>query len=140
MTKRIGGYLPRLCILLFILLPASIAFGEFKPNVQKKVLDNGLKVLVLEDPSSAVVSVQVWYHVGSKNEVPGKRGLAHMFEHLMFRGTKLVGPNEYSNRVKAIGGTLNAFTNDDLTAYHQTLPKEKLELALFILSLVSKRR
>lgn len=101
---------------------------EVKPT--KKVLDNGAKVIVLEVPSSEVVSVQVWYHVGSKNEEIGQRGLAHMFEHLMFKGTRRIGPEEHARRINEVGGTVNAFTTEDVTAYHQTLPKEKLELAI----------
>ena len=108
--------------------------GKIAPKlvVQEQVLPNGLRVLVHEDHTAPVVAVQVWYHVGSKNEVPGKRGLAHLFEHLMFKGTANTAPEEFSARLDAVGGGDNAFTSEDVTAYHELVPREYLDLALWL--------
>lgn len=120
--------LSSLCF-LFVFLP-TLAHATFEPKVEKKVLANGATVLVLPVPGSQVVSVQVWYHVGSKNEEVGKRGLAHMFEHLMFKGTRNIGPEEHARRINAVGGSINAFTTEDVTAYHEVVPREQMDLAL----------
>lgn len=124
---------------LLVLLPlALLATGAGAPGfvmIERPVeatLPNGLRVLVMEDHTAPVVSVQIWYHVGSKNEVPGLRGLAHLFEHLMFKGTHRVAPEEYSARIDAIGGEDNAFTSEDVTGYHAVLPSSHLELALWL--------
>ncbi len=93
-------------------------------------LDNGLQVLVLPDPTLPVVSVQVHYAVGSRHEAPGITGISHLFEHLMFRGTATLGPEEFSRRLQAKGGEVNAFTTRDHTSYFENLPAEHLELAL----------
>ncbi len=93
-------------------------------------LENGLTLLVLPDPRVPVVSVQVHYKVGSKNERPGITGISHLFEHLMFRGTETLGPEEFSRILQAKGGEINAFTTRDHTSYFENLPAEHLELAL----------
>jgi zinc protease len=93
-------------------------------------LENGLRILVLPDPTLPVVSVQVHYAVGSRHEVPGITGISHLFEHLMFRGTATLGPEEFSRRLQAKGGEVNAFTTRDHTSYFENLPAEHLELAL----------
>ncbi len=95
-------------------------------------LDNGLRVVTLEDFSCPIVSVQVWYHVGSKDEQPNRQGYAHMFEHMMFKGTDRVGPKDHFGLINKTGGTLNAYTSFDRTVYHETLPVEQLELALWL--------
>lgn len=93
-------------------------------------LDNGLKILVLPDDRLPIVSVQVHYAVGSRHEAPGITGISHLFEHLMFRGTATLGPEEFSRRLQAKGGEVNAFTTRDHTSYFENLPAEHLELAL----------
>ncbi len=93
-------------------------------------LDNGLKILVLPDESLPVVSLQVHYAVGSRHELPGITGISHLFEHLMFRGTETLGPEEFSRRLQAKGGEVNAFTTRDHTSYFENLPAEHLELAV----------
>lgn len=93
-------------------------------------LDNGLQLLVLPDSTLPVVSVQVHYAVGSRHEAPGITGISHLFEHLMFRGTATLGPEEFSRRLQAKGGEVNAFTTRDHTSYFENLPAEHLELAL----------
>ena len=122
MTRRF--MLTAATFLLLSTLPTGAADAALTPTIQKKVLDNGLSVLVYPDGAAQVVTVQVWYHVGSKNEVPGKRGLAHMFEHFMFKGTHKVGPEEMDKIVQGAGGRLNAFTTDDATVYYEIVPKE----------------
>ena len=92
-------------------------------------LDNGLRVLTMEDFSSPIVAVQVWYHVGSKDENPNRQGFAHMFEHMMFRGTELLGPEGHFNLIRSVGGTNNGFTNFDYTAYVNGVPANQLDLA-----------
>ncbi len=93
-------------------------------------LDNGLTILVLPDHALPVVSLQVHYRAGSRNELPGITGISHLFEHLMFRGTKELGPEEFSRILQAKGGEINAFTTKDHTSYFENLPVEHLELAL----------
>jgi predicted Zn-dependent peptidase len=95
-------------------------------------IPNGLEVVLLEDHSAPIVSVQVWYHVGSKDEQPGRTGFAHMFEHLMFRGSSNVRPQEHAQRIQDAGGVLNAGTNFDYTFYWETIPSNALDLALWL--------
>ncbi len=92
-------------------------------QVHRYTLDNGLRLLVVEDHSSPTFSYQTWYRVGSRDEVPGSTGLAHLFEHMMFKGTTNVPGGEFERRLDAIGaeGT-NAYTTRDYTVYHQELP------------------
>jgi zinc protease len=96
------------------------------------VLSNGLRVLVHEDHTVPVVGVEVYYHVGSKNEVPGKTGFAHLFEHLMFKGSRNVPDGGHFQAVTEAGGTCNATTNRDRTNYFEVLPSSFLERALFL--------
>ncbi|MHC5060631.1 MAG: M16 family metallopeptidase, partial [Planctomycetota bacterium] len=95
-------------------------------------LDNGLQVITLEDFSCPIVAVQVWYHVGSKNEQPDRQGFAHMFEHIMFKGTDRLGPSDHFDFIQRVGGTNNAYTSFDTTVYLQTLPANQLALALWL--------
>ncbi|OGH56606.1 MAG: hypothetical protein A3G34_09390 [Candidatus Lindowbacteria bacterium RIFCSPLOWO2_12_FULL_62_27] len=92
-------------------------------------LKNGLKVIVRPKTGAPVATMQVWYRVGSWNERVGIRGIAHLFEHMMFRGSEKYGPEEHSRLIQKIGGYDNAFTAEDMTVYHQTLPAPHLELA-----------
>jgi zinc protease len=98
----------------------------------KFVLPNGLTLVVHEDKKAPVVAVNVWYHVGSKNEKPGKTGFAHLFEHLMFQGSENV-PGEYFAPLEKVGVTgINGTTNNDRTNYFETVPKNALDLALMM--------
>ena len=99
-------------------------------DVAETTLDNGLKVLVLEDHRSPVVSVQMWYRVGSRNERPGATGLAHFLEHMMFKGTPTRGKGEFSRLVEHNGGQDNAFTTQDVTSYYVDSAADKVDLAL----------
>lgn len=101
-------------------------------DYQYITLDNGLQVITLEDFSTPIVAVQVWYEVGSKNEKPDRQGYAHMFEHMMFKGTDRVSESDFFNLLRKIGGTNNAYTSFDQTVYHETLPAEQIELALWL--------
>ena len=100
------------------------------PDVAEATLDNGLRVLVLEDHRSPIVSVQVWYRVGSRNERPGATGLAHFLEHMMFKGTPTHGKGEFSRLVEQNGGQDNAFTSQDVTSYYVDIAADKVDLAL----------
>ena len=101
-------------------------------RIQRHSLANGLQVLMLEDHSAPVLNLQVWYHVGSKDEKPGRTGFAHIFEHMMFKGSAHVGPDEHSRIVEAAGGFDNAYTNDDVTVYWQTFPSNYLERMIWL--------
>jgi len=95
-------------------------------------LPNGLRLIVAEDHAAPVVAVNIWYDVGSKHEVPGKTGFAHLFEHVMFQGSRHVGKAEHIQLVQAAGGTMNGTTWLDRTNYFETLPANQLELALWL--------
>jgi zinc protease len=116
--------------LLCALATAAIA-QNIKLDYQERTLANGLRVVTLEDFSTPVVAVQLWYRVGSKDEDPKRQGFAHMFEHMMFRGTDLVGPKVYDQLVKGIGGNINAFTSFDNTTYVTKVPSNQLEMVLW---------
>src|SRR4249919_2917684 len=100
------------------------------PDVAEATLDNGLRVLVLEDHRSPIVSVQVWYRVGSRNERPGATGLAHFLEHMMFKGTPTHGKGEFSRLVEQNGGQDNAFTSQDVTSYYVDIAADKVDLVI----------
>jgi zinc protease len=98
----------------------------------KTTLDNGLQVVYLEDHSTPIAHVALWYHVGSKNEQAGRTGFAHLFEHLMFKGSKNVGPDQHPSWITSVGGQANAFTDEDSTVYWQTVPAQYLPLVLWL--------
>ena len=94
------------------------------------VLDNGLTVLLKENHSAPIVSHQIWYRVGSRNEVSGKTGISHFVEHMQFRGTKRFPGQEATREILRNGGNLNAFTGPDCTAFHETMPSDRIGLAI----------
>ena len=102
----------------------EVAAGLFNP--QNFVLDNGMQVVVIEDHRAPVVVHMVWYKVGAADEPPGKSGIAHFLEHLMFKGTKTMPPGEFSKIIARLGGRDNAFTSYDYTAYFQEVASDKL--------------
>lgn len=108
--------------------PASLSLTK---GVQKTVLDNGLTVLTKQVDTAPVVSVQVWYRIGSRNEAPGVNGIAHQLEHLMFKGTK-ERPIQFGRFFSALGSSSNAFTSYDMTAYFGTVEADKLEALLVL--------
>ncbi len=117
-----------LSLLLLLISSASAPAQNFP--VREVVLDNGLKVLLLEDHKSAAVTFQVWYRVGSRNELDGKSGLSHFLEHMMFKGTPTVKPEEYARIIAKNGGNSNAFTSYDYTAYYATMSREKIGIEI----------
>ena len=118
----------------FIALPGCAVTNNEKPlfDYHESELNNGLTVVTLEDFSCPIVAVQVWYQVGSKDERPDRQGYAHMFEHMMFKGTDRVGPKDHFQLIHRTGGSSNAHTSLDQTVYEETLPTDQLELALWL--------
>ena len=102
-----------------------------KLNYTEFKLKNGMRVIMHEDKSTPIVAVNVWYHVGSKNEVPGRTGFAHLFEHMMFQGSKNYN-NDYFTPLQEAGANINGSTNPDRTNYYEVVPSNFLELALFM--------
>jgi len=129
-------------VLLLVLLLSTPALGQTPPGAadpskleiqySQFTLPNGLTVILHEDHSVPVVSVNVWYHVGSARERPGRTGFAHLFEHLMFMGSGHVGPGLFDEWLEGVGGTNNGSTTNDRTNYWINLPSNALELALFL--------
>ncbi len=95
-------------------------------------LANGLQVVFLEDHSTPIIHAEIWYHVGSKNEKPGRTGFAHLFEHMMFKGSKNVEPEGHPSWISSVGGQSNAYTNEDATVFWQTFPAQYLPLVLWL--------
>lgn len=95
-------------------------------------LANGLQVVYLEDHSTPIVHAALWYHVGSKDEKPGRTGFAHLFEHLMFKGSRNVRSDQHPSWITSVGGQANAFTDEDATVYWQTVPSQYLPLVLWL--------
>lgn len=116
--------------LLVVLAVFSLVPPTSADEVLEATLDNGLKVLLLEDVRSPIVTVQIWYRVGSRNEQPGITGISHLLEHLMFKGTPRVGPGAYAKIVEQNGGNDNAFTSQDHTAYYVNIAAEKIDIVL----------
>jgi zinc protease len=112
--------------------PLAAAVELPHTTVDTLVLPNGLRALFAENHDAPVVSVEVWYHVGSKDELPGKTGFAHLFEHLMFEGTRNLAPEEFSDYIVRSGGLDNAFTTEDATVFWETLPSTYLPVALWL--------
>src|SRR5579875_2694047 len=110
---------------------AAMRFSDLEIPCEQFVLGNGLTVLVHEDPKTPIVAVNIWYHVGSKNEKPGKTGFAHLFEHLMFGGSEHI-EGSYIEAMERIGATdLNGTTSEDRTNYFENVPRSALDYALF---------
>ncbi len=112
----------------FLFIPLSEA--GLKEQVFETVLPNGLKVILLENHKAPLVTFQVWYRVGSRNEEWGRTGLSHMLEHMMFKGTEKVGPEDFSRIIQENGGNDNAFTSRDYTAYFENLSADRIQIAL----------
>ena len=115
-------------LLLALCLP-SLAGASSAPATHEFRLDNGLKLIVREDHRAPVVVSQLWYKVGSSYETPGKTGLSHALEHMMFKGSAKLGPGESSRVLRELGAEENAFTSDDYTAYYQVLASDRLSVA-----------
>lgn len=112
---------------------ASLAFSQRAPiEFVEYTLDNGLHVILHQDNSTPVVTVNIMYHVGAKNDRPDRTGFAHFFEHLMFEGSENIARGEFSEIVERAGGSLNAWTSFDITNYFVLLPSNQLELGLWL--------
>src|ERR671933_351196 len=105
--------------------PPKLQYDQF-------TLTNGLTVVLSEDHSTPIVHLQLWYHVGSKNEKKGRTGFAHLFEHMMFKGSKNVAPEEHTSKISSVGGQSNAYTTDDETVFWETVPAQYLPMILWL--------
>ncbi len=124
--KRLTLSLGIVCCLLLMPLPAVAQ----TTGVQETILPNGLRVLLKEAHQAPVVTFQVWYKVGSRNERLGATGISHLLEHLMFKGTRRYGPKTFSQTVQRNGGNDNAFTAKDFTVYFETFAADRITIAL----------
>jgi zinc protease len=118
-----------------VLLAAAGTIGAVRPpklEYKLTTLPNGLTVVLQEDHSTPIVHLQLWYHVGSKNEKPGRTGFAHLFEHLMFKGSKNVSAEAHTSMVASVGGQSNAYTTDDETVFWETVPAQYLPMILWL--------
>ena len=115
--------------ILLTCVAVSAAFSQ-DLKVTEKVLPNGLKVLLKEEHKSPVVTFQIWYRVGSRNERLGTTGMSHLLEHMMFKGSKKYGPKQFSQTVQRNGENDNAFTSKDYTAYFENFAADRLETAM----------
>jgi zinc protease len=121
--------------LAIALLLDPVAHAAVRPprlDYTMTTLANGMNVVFLEDHSTPIVHLQIWYHVGSKNERPGRTGFAHFFEHMMFKGSKNVDPEGHPSHISSVGGQSNAYTNEDATVFWETVPAQYLPLVLWL--------
>jgi zinc protease len=114
------------------LTPLDAAVRPPRMEYSTTTLPNGLTVVLSEDHSTPIVHADLWYHVGSKDERPGRTGFAHLFEHMMFKGSKNVGSEDHASMIASIGGRSNAYTNDDTTVFWETVPSQYLPLILWL--------
>ncbi len=120
---------------LFLVSAAAPPDTDVRPakfDYTMTTLQNGLQVVFLEDHSTPIVHLALWYHVGSKDEKPGRTGFAHLFEHLMFKGSRNVRPDQHPSWITSVGGQANAFTDEDATVYWETVPAQYLPLMLWL--------
>jgi predicted Zn-dependent peptidase len=141
MTVRVSRrWLPRFAaftacgaaVAAVLVVPLVAAVRPPKLQYEMSTLPNGLRVILSEDHSTPIVHVSLVYHVGSKNERPGRTGFAHFFEHMMFKGSKNVEPESHTSIVASIGGRSNAYTTEDETVFWQTLPSQYVPLVLWM--------
>lgn len=122
-------------VFVVVVFEHPLAQGTIYPPklaYEMTVLPNGLTVVLSEDHSTPIVHSQLWYHVGSKNERPGRTGFAHLFEHMMFKGSKNVGPDQHFSYISRVGGNGNAYTTEDVTVFHETVPAQYLPLVIWL--------
>src|SRR5215207_8570066 len=130
--RRSGAAMAALAVLLVLDPAATASSRPPKFNYTMTTLPNGLKVVFLEDHSTPIVHAEIWYHVGSKNEKAGRTGFAHLFEHMMFKGSKNVEPEGHPSWISSVGGQSNAYTNEDTTVYWETFPAQYLPMVLWL--------
>ncbi len=124
-------------LLAILLAAAPLVFGQAQPKIAPvkftdTTLDNGLRVIISEDHDTPIYAIAVSYKVGSRDERLGRTGFAHLFEHMMFKGSENVGPGEHFYLVFTKGGSMNGTTNNDRTLYFEIMPKNQLDLGLFL--------
>src|SRR5262245_58339509 len=128
---RLSGVLAAV-LMLVAAAPVDTVVRPPKFDYTMVTLENGLQVVFLEDHSTPLVHLALWYHVGSKDERAGRTGFAHLFEHLMFKGSRNVRPDQHPSWITSIGGESNAETDEDSTIYWQTVPAQYLPLVLWL--------
>ncbi len=116
--------------ILGLMVLLGLSAGAMAADLRQADYANGVRLIVQEDHAAPVAIVQVWLKVGGRDELPGRTGLAHVFEHMMFKGSKRLGPGEFSRRIAAMGGNDNAFTSHDYTAYFETVPADHVDEVL----------
>ena len=134
----ITGKTITLCLLITFSILLIMPFGslarELIPGLNKARLSNGLTAIVKENHRAPVVAIQVWVQAGSVYETEGERGITHLIEHMIFKGTEKRGPGEVAKEIESVGGSINAYTSLDYTVYHCVVPKQFLDNALDVLS------
>ena len=133
-VRRFVHAVALLLVSIVALLPVALGAAVRPPKLQYEmmVLPNGLRVILSEDHSTPIAHVALWYHVGSKNERAGRTGFAHLFEHMMFKGSKNVEPELHTSIIASVGGRSNAYTTEDETVFWQTFPQQYLPLVLWL--------
>lgn len=131
-TKCMKKFFRLSVILIFLLSGCGAKQDQLSIPYQMYKLDNGLTVVLNQDKSDPITAIAIYYHVGSSREVPGKTGFAHLFEHMMFQRSENVGEDEFFRNIQGAGGTLNGSTSQDRTNYYEVVPKNALELALWM--------
>ena len=126
--RALGGAL--LALITGAVAVAPAAAQSYAARVRESQLPNGLKLILLEDHTAPVAVFQIWYRVGSRNEALGHTGLSHLLEHMMFKGTPKVAPEEYSRIIQSNGGQTNAFTSQDYTTYFATMASDRLGVVI----------
>jgi len=132
--RKLGALLALVVALMSLSICASNSLAQVsmpRINFQQKTLPNGMRILSAVDHSSPTVAIQVWYHVGSKDDPAGRSGFAHLFEHIMFKATKNMKSEMMDRLTEDVGGFNNAFTNPDVTVYYEVVPSNYLETLLW---------
>jgi zinc protease len=132
MHSRRAGVLVVAIAIAAASLTLSAAVRPPRLEYDISTLPNGLTLVLSEDHSTPIVHLQLWYHVGSKNEKKGRTGFAHLFEHMMFKGSRNVGPEEHTSIITSFGGQSNAYTTDDETVFWETVPAQYLPLTMWL--------
>ncbi len=117
-------------VVLILLVAANARAQGMSSNIREKDFPNGLKAIIMEDHKAPLVTFQVWYRVGSRDEQAGTAGMSHLLEHMMFKGTKRLGPSEFSKIVQKNGGMDNAFTTKDCTVYFEDISSDRLPIVM----------
>jgi zinc protease len=132
LTRTLSALLVSIAALSVFSGPTRAATRPARLDYTMTTLGNGMQVVFLEDHSTPIVHAEIWYHVGSKNERPGRTGFAHLFEHMMFKGSKNVEPEGHPSWISSIGGQSNAYTTEDATVFWETVPAQYLPLVLWL--------